>query len=130
MLRRRSLMLTGVALSLAILAAPVSAASSQFAGIWVSTDTDGSNQMLTISSGSRPSVVYQDFYASGCDNFGGPATHWVGAGKGEADGDTLYVEFHKSGCGAFLQGGYADFYAFDSGSDTLVDSFGITWSRG
>ena len=129
MLGRRSFALTGVALSLAVLATPVSAASSQFAGIWTSTDTDGSSQMLTVSGGARPSVVYQDFYASGCDNFGGPATHWVGAGRGEVDGDTLWVEFHKSGCGTFLQGGYGDFYEYDSGTDTLVDSFGIVWSR-
>ena len=59
----------------------VSAASTPFKGVWTSTDNDGSSQMLTVSAGIRPSVVYQDFYASGCDTFGGPATHWVGAGR-------------------------------------------------
>jgi len=111
----------------AALAAP---APSPFAGTWVSTDIpDGSSQLLIVSGGARPSVVYQDFYASGCDTFAGPATHWVGAGMGEVDGDTLWVGFHKSGCGTYLQGGYGDFYVYDSGSDTLTDSFGIVWSR-
>ena len=129
MLGRRSFVLTGVALSLAMLATPVSAGSSRFAGIWTSTDTDGSSQMLTVSGGANPSVVYQDFYASGCDRFGGPATHWVGAGKGEIDGDVLIAFFHKSGCGTFGQGGYVDEYTYDSVSGTLTDTFGIVWSR-
>ena len=130
MLGRRSLVISGVALSLAMLATPVSAASTPFAGVWTSTDIpDGISQMRTVSAGSRPSVVYQDFYASGCDTFGGPATHWVGAGRGEVEGDTLIAFFHKSGCGTFGKGGYVDVYDYDSGSDTLTDSFGIVWSR-
>jgi hypothetical protein len=129
MLGRRFLMVAGLALSITVLAAPVSAASTPFKGVWTSTDNDGSSQMLTVSAGTRPSVVYQDFYASGCDTFGGPATHWVGAGRGEVDGDTLFVGFHKSGCGTFLQGGYGDEYVYDSGSDTLTDAFGIVWYR-
>ena len=130
MIGRRKLTITGMVLGLAIAAAPASAASgTPFAGIWTSTDTDGSSQTLSVSGGSNPSVVYQDFYASGCDTFGGPATHWTAAGKGSTDGDTLWVGFHKSGCGTFGMGGYGDFYVYDSGSDTLVDQFGITWYR-
>ena len=118
-------------LALAIPAAAVAApTASPFAGTWVSIDIpDGSSQLLVVSGGTRPSVVYQDFYASGCDTNAGPATHWVGAGTGEVDGDTLWVGFHKSGCGTFLQGGYGDYYVYDSGSDTLTDSFGTVWSR-
>jgi hypothetical protein len=131
MMRRRLIMVAGVALALAVGAAPASAArpASSFTGNWTSTDTDGSSQTLTVSSGGSPSVVYQDFYASGCDNEGAPATHWTAAGKGFVDGDDLIVSFHKSGCGRFIQGGYLDVYSYESGSDTLVDTFGITWTR-
>lgn len=131
MIGRRALVVALVALGALFVVAPVSAAptSTQFTGIWVSTDTDGSSQMLIVSGGRSPSVVYQDFYASGCDTFGGPSTHWVAAGKGRVDGDTLWVGFHKSGCGWFGKGGYGDFYAYDAGTDTLVDQFGITWYR-
>jgi len=109
----------------ALAAAPTSA----FTGSWASTDTDGSDQTLVVSAGNRPSVIYQDFYASGCDNFGGPATHWVAAGNGGVEGDVLYVSFRKSGCGDFLMGGYEDYFTYDAGTNTLTDSFGIVWTR-
>jgi hypothetical protein len=130
-MRRRSVILAGVALALAIGATPVSAASpaTSFTGLWTSTDFDGSTQTLTVASGSSPSVVYQDFYASGCDNAGQPTTHWTASGRGFVDGDTLEISFHKSGCGRFLQGGYDDMYVYDGGSDTLVDTVGIIWYR-
>ena len=131
MMRRRSLLVAGALLAMAIGAAPVSAASpaTSFTGLWTSTDFDGSHQTLTVASGSSPSVVYQDFYASGCDNSGEPTTHWTAAGQGSVEGDTLFILFHKSGCGHFLQGGYEDMYVYDSGSDTLIDTVGIIWSR-
>ena len=130
MIGRRGLVVATVALAVQLVAGPVSAANgSQFTGRWVSTDTDGSSQTLNVSGGARPSVVYQDFYASGCDTFGGPATHWVASGKGSVDGDVLEVGFHKSGCGSFGMGGYGDAYVYDAGTDTLTDTFGITWYR-
>ena len=130
MIGRRGLVVAMLALALQLVAAPVGAANgSQFTGRWVSTDADGSSQTLNVSGGARPSVVYQDFYASGCDTFGGPATHWVAAGKGSVEGDVLEVGFHKSGCGAFGMGGYQDVYFHDAGTDTLTDTFGITWYR-
>ena len=131
MIGRRALVVALVALGAVFVVAPVSAAptSTLFTGIWVSTDADGSSQMLAVSGGRSPSVVYQDFYASGCDTFGGPSTHWVAAGKGTVDGTTLWVEFHKSGCGWFGKGGYVDFYTYDAGTNTLVDQFEITWYR-
>jgi hypothetical protein len=128
--RRILLGVASLVLALTVPAATLAASpSSVFTGTWESTDTDGSHQTLVVSSGSSPTVVYQDFYASGCDTFAGPATHWVGAGRASADGDVLWVSFHKSGCGTFLQGGYEDFYAYDAGTDTLTDSFGIVWTR-
>ena len=132
MKRRISIVIAAIALSVAIPAAALAApATSSFTGSWVSTDVpDGSHQTLVVSTGSRPSVVYQDFYASGCDAFSDlPATHWTASGKGSVEDGTLWVEFHKSGCGTFLQGGYGDYYVYDSGTDTLTDSAGIVWTR-
>ena len=132
-MKRRILIAAGLlVLAMAMPATSLAAApTSVFTGSWESTDVpDGSHQTLVVSTGARPSVVYQDFYASGCDTFSNlPADHWVAAGKGEAEGDTLWVVFKKSGCGTFLKGGYGDYYTYDSGTDTLVDSYGIIWSR-
>jgi hypothetical protein len=115
------------------LSAPASALaappSTVFSGTWASEDFDGSHQTLVVSAGAQPSVVYQDFYASGCDTHAGPATHWVGAGQGSVDGDILFIEYRKRGCGTFGQGGYKDWYEYDDGTDTLIDSFGIVWTR-
>ena len=129
---RRLRIVTGALLTLALAASPVSAApavGSQFAGLWVSTDFDGSTQVLDVAAGGTPRVTYQDFYASSCDDHGSPSTHWVAAGRGWVDGDLLVIEYHKSGCGFFTIGGYADFYTYDAGTDTLTDSVGIVWTR-
>jgi hypothetical protein len=120
----------GILLAVMLGGVATAATASPFSGRWTSTDVpDGSSQVLLISSGAQPSVVYQDSYASaGCAlNF--PATHWVSAGRGEVDGDTLWAFFHKSGCGLFTIGGYVDSFEYDAGSDTLTDSAGITWYR-
>ena len=132
MIGRRALVVAVAALALQLVVGPVSASpagSGPFGGTWRSIDTDGSSQLLVVSRGASPSVVYQDFYASSCDNFGGAATHWVAAGMGSVDGDLLEVWFHKSGCGTFQKGGYGDAYLYDAGTDTLTDTFGIVWSR-
>ena len=128
----RRLVLAGLTLAaaLAVPAGVIAAPSTtEFTGSWVSVDTDGSDQTLVVSGGAQPSVIYQDFFANGCDRFGGPATHWVGAGKGSVEEGTLFVVFHKSGCGRLLQGGYEDWFVYEAGSDTLEDSFGIIWTR-
>ncbi len=119
-------LLIAIAIPAAAVAAPT---ASPFAGRWVSVDTDGSSQLLIVSGGARPAVVYQDFYASSCDINAGPATHWVAAGRGTIEGDLLTANFVKSGCGTFLQGGYQDWYFYDGGSDTLTDGFDIVWTR-
>jgi hypothetical protein len=132
MIGRRLLVVTGVFLALALAASPVSAApavGSQFAGTWVSTDFDGSTQVLLVSAGRSPRVTYQDFYASACDNNGSPSTHWVAAGRGTVTDDLLEIVYHKSGCGWFTIGPYGDFYFYDSGTDTLTDSVGNVWTR-
>ena len=112
------------------LAASALAVGSPFKGMWLSTDPlDGSSQMLTVSAGANPSVVYQDFFASSCDDHGVPATHWISAGRGEIDEDFLVGHFHKSGCGRFSIGAYDDFWIYDAATDTLIDSIGVTWER-
>jgi hypothetical protein len=130
-MHRRLVLGTGIlALALALPALTLAAApAGPFTGSWVSTDYDGSHQTLVVSSGKRPSVIFQDFYANGCDTFGGPATHWVSAGTGSVDGDVLWISFRKSGCGNFLSGGYEDAVTYDAGSDTLTDSADIVWTR-
>jgi hypothetical protein len=130
--RRIGLATAALALALAlpsgVLAGP--AVGSQFAGLWVSTDpVDGSTQMLKIAAGSAPSVTYQDFFASSCEDHGSPSTHWVAAGRGEVDGNFLGITFHKSGCGAFTIGAYEDYVEYDAGTDTLIDSSGTTYDR-
>src|SRR5215210_4669649 len=124
----------GAVLSLAVMATPVAAApavGSQFAGTWSSTDAgDGSFQTLKVGAGESPSVTFQDFFASSCEDHGSPSTHWVSAGRGSVSGDLLEVGFHKSGCGAFTIGPYGDFFEYDSGTDTLTDASGTTWVRG
>lgn len=129
--RRRAIVLAVASLAVLLTVAPASAASGDtaFTGRWTSTDHDGSAQTLSVSAGANPSVVYQDFYANGCDTFGGPATHWVASGKGSVEGNELTAFFHKSGCGTFLMGGYVDYLYYDEGTDTLQDTWGITWFR-
>jgi hypothetical protein len=133
MIGRRMLVVTGVALSLALMASPVGAApavGSQFAGMWVSIDPgDGSTQTLQVAAGGTPSVTYQDFFASACANNGSPSTHWVAAGRGWVTGDLLEIEYRKSGCGFFTIGGYYDYYEYNAGADTLTDSSGTTYTR-
>ena len=130
MKRRLSIALAGLVLAIAIPATSIAAPStSAFTGSWESTDFDGSHQTLVVSTGARPSVVFQDFYASSCDGHGNPSSHWTSAGWGQVDGDVLWISYQKSGCGTFLKGGYEDYYVYDSGTDTLIDSADNVWTR-
>ena len=129
MRHRAAISIVGGLLLAALITGIASAATSPFTGRWTSTDTDDSFQALLISAGPAPAVTYEDYFASSCADNAGPATHWVGAGRGWVDGDILYVTFHKSGCGYFSIGEYTDWYTYDAGTDTLTDSFGITWYR-
>jgi hypothetical protein len=123
------LVVAQAALAVLLTAPSVLAASSQFAGTWLSIDTDGSTQTLVVSGGSSPAVTYEDFYASSCANNGSPATHWVSAGSGSVDGNVLSVEFHKSGCGWSSIGGYSATWVYDPATDTLTDDFGNVYYR-
>jgi hypothetical protein len=127
--------LTGVlalwlaAVGLLAIVPAASAAGTEFAGTWVSIDTDGSTQTLAIGQGATPAVTFQDFYASSCDGAGAQSTHFVANGRGYVDGDSLWVEFRNGGCGWHKIGSFGLVYSHDGGSDTLTDDFGVTWSR-
>ena len=131
MKRRIATVIAAAAFAVAIPAAALAApATSPFTGSWEATDSDGSHETLVVSTGTRPSVVFQDFWARGCDTYSDiPADHWVAAGRGEVDGDVLLISYQKSGCGVFLRGGYEDYYIYDSGTDTLIGSDDIVWTR-
>ena len=118
-----------VAAGMLALAPAVSAADRGFGGTWTSIDTDGSTQALAIGRGSTPAVTYQDFYASSCANDGAPSTHFVANGRGTIEGSSLWVEFRNGGCGRFKIGPFPLGFSYDGSSDTLIDTFGITWYR-
>ena len=107
----------------------VSAADSAFAGTWISTDSDGSRQALSIGRGSNPAVTYLDFYANSCATAGARSTQFVATGRGTIDDTQLWVDFRDGGCGRHKLGPFGLGFWYDSGSDTLTDDFGITWYR-
>jgi len=113
-----------VVLLLQGLASPAQAAGSVVKGVWLSIDFDGSTQLLILSSGSEPSVVYEDFFASVCADNGVASTRWVAAGQCDVGDQTMAVTFHKTGCGVFGMGGYQEVFAYDAAADALTDSFG------
>jgi hypothetical protein len=111
------------------IAPAASAASSVFAGTWVSIDTDGSQQTLAIGQGPTPVVTYQDFYASSCAADGSPSSHFVATGRGTIDGSSLAVDFRNGGCGRVRIGPFGLSFQHDGDSGTLTDDFGVTWYR-
>jgi hypothetical protein len=129
MRRSLSILFGTLLLGQLVVASASAAGPGPFRGLWTSTDTDGSTQLLIVSNGATPSVTFEDFYASACDRAGWPATHWVSNGQGSVDGDLLLVEFHKSGCGLFSIGAYEGFWLYRADSDTLIDPDDIVWTR-
>jgi hypothetical protein len=123
------LLTIGVAASTVLGAPPATAAQGPLAGTWTSTDTDGSNQTLTITgSGRRAYAVtyFDDAATSLCD--GAPA---MVTGSGRVDGDDLFTRGAAT-ClpgGNRLRGVITIDYTYDAASDTLTDAFGIVWSR-
>ena len=129
-MKRRMTAVFGAGLLVLVTASAVMAAGpkSAFTGTWISTDTDGSTQRLKVASGNAPAVIFQDFYESGCEGAGSVPTHWTSNGRGTVDGDTLFVWFRTSGCGAFSIGEFGLAWDYDAGTDTLTDGV-ITWYR-
>ena len=111
------------------LAPTASAASGALAGTWTSVDSDGSNQTLDIMGAGNHvySMIYFDESATNACG-GHPARI---SGPGFVDGDDLV----HVGAVVCLPGGnpfrerLAIGYAYDAGTDTLTDDFGIVWHR-
>jgi hypothetical protein len=112
-----------------VLAPPASAASGPLAGTWVSVDSDGSNQTLTIRGSGRRvyAMTYFDESATqACD--GNPARI---SGPGFVDGDHI-VHVGPVVClpgGNVLESRFAVSYDYHAGTETLTDDFGIVWHR-
>jgi hypothetical protein len=129
----RRVMTGGIATWLAaaslLVLVPAASADTGVAGMWTSIDSDGSTQALSVGRGSTPAVTYVDFYASSCDAAGSPSTVFVATGRGALGDDSMWVDFRNGGCGRHKLGPFGLGFDYDSGGDTLTDSFGITWYR-
>lgn len=122
--------LSALAVVGAVVAAPASAKSGDFAGSWVSVDLDGSNQTLRIKGAGNHvyAMFYRDDRTSGICG-GAPAKV---TGRGVAEGDALA----SRGTLVCLPGGnplpgqrVATEYHYHAGTDTLTDSWGVVWRR-
>ncbi|HEX9890898.1 MAG TPA: hypothetical protein VGB28_02405 [Actinomycetota bacterium] len=114
-----------LALSVALGPSAGAAPPDPFHGAWKSIDTDGSNQNLSFGGGgtTRQVRLFDDF-ASGCG--GGIAT---ARGIGTVAGDSLDVTLSvRCANGTFIPDTPVTF-TYDGGTDTLDDSFGVTWNR-
>ncbi len=117
-----------------VLVTAAAAAPDPFLGTWHSTDTDGSHQTLRIGGGpgSMYRVRYFDDGASVCGwslLTGGPAASAQGFLTGS--GDVLSGEMPVT-CLAtphYLFGPAAFAFTYDPGTNTLLDSHGVTWTR-
>ncbi len=110
-------------------ASAAGASSGPLAGTWTSVDGDLSNQTLNITgTGARVySMVYDDDSAG--DACGGNPARL--SGPGFVDGDDVYMVAALvclPGGNPFRKRLTVGFH-YDSEADTLVDDFGIVWSR-
>lgn len=132
----RNAVLAGAAmLSVGLVASPVTAAEGGgVAGVWESTDTDGSAQRLVVADGpgNTHHVLYVDEGASVCGT--GPRGDLVAAtlrgtmtlAGNELGGDLPLV--CRTGPPALL-GVFWLTFTYVPETDTIVDTFGIVWSR-
>ena len=120
-----SVLLVGLVAGLG--ASPAVAAQGSLAGTWTSTDTDGSNQTLTITASGRRvyAMSLYDDAASLCG--GAPAS---ASGSGSVEGGTLLM--HAAAVclpGGNVLRGVIDIGFTQASDDTLIDDFGVVWSR-
>jgi hypothetical protein len=130
-LRLIRVLLAAAALTFALASTAAAATPSDpFKGAWTSTDTDGSDQMVSFGgNGATRAVHYFDAGASVC---GWPAVNATATltGMGVVSGTSLTVEAAgkcNGGSGQPLSSTVT--YTYDSGTNTLLDSFGVTWYR-
>lgn len=105
-------------------------------GIWRSTDTDGSNQTLTIGGGPGDTyhVRYFDDGATVCgldpvsgDFLYAASARGVLSGSGGTIAGTLPV--YCLAAPPFFKQDAAFQYTYQSATDTLLDSHGVVWYR-
>lgn len=106
-----------------------SAAPGPLAGTWTSIDGDGSHQTLVVTGNGQHaySMVYTDDAASDACQ-GNPARL---SGPGFVDGSDLHMQASLV-ClpgGNPIQGRLGLTFSYDSATGTLMDDFGIEWSR-
>jgi hypothetical protein len=111
--------------------------AAPFAGIWVSTDTDGSSQTMEIvrsDGGDYELVLRDDVATTACS--GAPST-MTGSGLLEAD-NKLVIAQPELTCddgtipanGPPPQPEFANFtLELDTATEKVVDSFGVVWRR-
>jgi len=128
-LRALRALVGATALTVAFVANAFAAPSDPFKGVWTSTDTDGSHQILSFGgSGDTRAVHYFDAGASVC---GWPAVHATATLTGTAtvsgSSATADLAGQCNGTGQSLAS--TSTFTYDSGTNTLTDSFGVIWSR-
>ena len=117
------------ALTVAFVANAFAAPSDPFKGVWTSTDTDESHQMLSFGgSGDTRAVHYFDAGASVCGWPEVVATATL-VGQATVSGSSATADLvgQCNGTGQSLAS--TSTYTYDSGTNTLTDSFGVIWSR-
>jgi hypothetical protein len=108
-------------------AGQATAGGDPFVGAWRSVDTDGSHQSLQVVpiGAGYDAAYYRDSFTSGVCA-GAPAKIWsrmrVNGNVMKGSGDLRCPNHirHHLGVGRYL---------YDPGTDTLVDGFGIVWTR-
>lgn len=104
--------------------------STSFEGTWAVVDpADGSTMKLYVLAGERPSVRFEDLYATGAACRLDTVKVFTADGIGEIKGSRLVVEYpNGGGCGletTALRGSYE----YDAAADVLVDADGLVWRR-
>ena len=114
-------------LVVALGASPAVATQGSLAGTWTSTDTDGSTQTLTITASGRHVYAMSLFDDAATLCGGAPA---LATGSGSVDEDELLMRA-AAVClpGGNVLRGVIDIGFIQTGADTLVDDFGVVWTR-
>jgi hypothetical protein len=123
--------LAATVLTLMLVSGTAAKPSDPFTGVWTSIDTDGSNQ--TISFGGPGSLRFVHYFDDGASACGWPDINVTATlnGIGTVSGDTLTTDLTgqcNGGTGGDLDSGTVT-YTYDSSTNTLLDSFGVTWYR-
>jgi hypothetical protein len=104
--------------------------STPFEGSWTAIDVpDGSTMNLYVDAGTRPSVRFEDLFATGDACIADANKVFTADGTGEITGNRLVASYpNGGGCGSVLVG-IAGVYVYDHDTDTLRDQDGIVWTR-